>query len=173
MENSIAQIEESNKHIENGIDNFFKENRVASLLQSNSFKKIEGIGCLQILKTIFTLIFTGKNWYRTFTADNNEIGFKKDVVYRFLNSYKYKWEKLLMSLASRVITWLNSLVSNDRVSVLIADDTFFGRTRSKKVEMLSWVHDHTDNTFKKGFTKLTLGWSDGNTYIPLSFRLHM
>jgi len=171
MEKNIYELKETSKHIVNNVNIFFKEHGFKKLLKSNAFKKIEGVPCLDVLKTIFTLIFTGKNWYRTIKDDNGRLGYKKDVVYRFLNSFKYKWEKLLLSLSSRIISWLNSLVSKDRASVLIADDTFYNRTRSKKVELLSRVYDHVDNKIKKGFTKLTLGWSDGNTYIPISFHL--
>jgi hypothetical protein len=171
MENSIEQNQEDDKSFQTILKNFFSEFDFRTLLSKKSFKKIEGISCFKVLKTIFLLVFTGKNWYRTFTAKNTIKEFGKDVVYRFLNSFKWKWEELLLSLSTKVIHWLNTFVSADRVRVLIADDTFFDRTRSKVVELLSWVYDHVDGRCKKGFTKLTLGWSDGNTYIPISFRL--
>ena len=37
--------------------------------------------------------------------------------------------------------------------------------------MLSKVRYHTDGRYKKGFRLLTLGWSDGNTFIPVAFNL--
>jgi hypothetical protein len=39
------------------------------------------------------------------------------------------------------------------------------------VELLSRVHDHTVNRFVKGFRMLTLGWSDGHTFVPIDFSL--
>lgn len=45
------------------------------------------------------------------------------------------------------------------------------RSWSEAVELLARVHDHTTGQFVKGFRMLTLGWSDGNTYIPLAFSL--
>jgi hypothetical protein len=55
--------------------------------------------------------------------------------------------------------------------VLIFDDSLFSRNRSKKVELLAKVFDHTTHKFFKGFRMLTLGWSDGNTFLPISFNL--
>ncbi len=51
------------------------------------------------------------------------------------------------------------------------DDSVFSRSRSKAVELLSRVHDHTTNTYVRGFRMLALGWSDGNSLIPLAFSL--
>jgi hypothetical protein len=57
------------------------------------------------------------------------------------------------------------------VKVLILDDSLFSRSRSKAVELLANVHDHTTGKFVRGFRMLTLGWSDGNTFVPLCFSL--
>lgn len=56
-------------------------------------------------------------------------------------------------------------------SVLIVDDSLYDRGRSKKVELLSRVYDHTTKKFVKGFKMLTLGWSDGTSFIPVAFSL--
>ncbi|MCJ7802482.1 MAG: transposase, partial [Candidatus Marinimicrobia bacterium] len=127
--------------------------------------------CFTIIKNIFLLVFTGKNWYRIFMDSRSKPKFGKDVVYRFLNSAKWQWDELLLSLSTNVISWITTLTSDTRNKVLIADDTFYDRTRSKAVELLSWVYDHVDGKSKKGFTKLTLGWSDGHTFLPIQFRL--
>jgi hypothetical protein len=63
------------------------------------------------------------------------------------------------------------LTSVERVKVLIFDDSLFSRNRSKAVELLARVFDHTENRYMRGFRLLTLGWSDGNTFLPLSFSL--
>ena len=44
----------------------------------------------------------------------------------------------------------------------------FSRTGYKKTELASRVFDHNDRKYKKGFRMLTLGWSDGNTFIPVN-----
>ncbi|HWQ78297.1 MAG TPA: transposase [Anaerovoracaceae bacterium] len=66
---------------------------------------------------------------------------------------------------------LNKATSKDRVNVLVIDDSFYDRSRSKKVELLARVFDHSTHKFVKGFKMLTLGWSDGNTFMPAAFSL--
>ncbi|WP_459771532.1 transposase, partial [Alkalibacterium sp. s-m-28] len=56
----------------------------------------------------------------------------------------------------------------DNERVLILDDSMFSRNRSKKVELLAKNYDHASGKYMKGFRMLTLGWSDGFTFIPLA-----
>jgi hypothetical protein len=100
-----------------------------------------------------------------------DVSFKKNTAYRFLNSCSHNWSKLLLLLATAIINVINSLTSEDRTSVLIVDDSLYDRGRSKKVELLSRVYDHTTKKFVKGFKMLTLGWSDGTSFIPVAFSL--
>lgn len=47
----------------------------------------------------------------------------------------------------------------------------FERNRSKAVELLARFKNHATGAFYKGFRMLTLGWSDGHTFLPLDFAL--
>ena len=44
----------------------------------------------------------------------------------------------------------------------------FERNRSKKIELLTKVYDHAKHAYKFGFRMLTLGWSDGSTFLPVN-----
>lgn len=57
-----------------------------------------------------------------------------------------------------ILTKLLSLVSSNRERVLIFDDSLYSRARSKTVELLARVHDHTTGQLVKGFRMLTIGW---------------
>ena len=59
----------------------------------------------------------------------------------------------------------NSILRKD---VFIIDDSLYDRSRSKKTELLANVFDHSSMTFKRGYRMLTLGWSDGNTFVPVN-----
>ena len=79
-----------------------------------------------------------------------------------------------MLLSSAVIgTAIQKLTDKDRKAAIVINDSFYGRTRSKKVELLSNVFDHASKgkKFKCGFRMLTAGWTDGNSFIPLGFSL--
>lgn len=72
-------------------------------------------------------------------------------------------------LSSRIIKEaIVPLDSQDRANVLIIDDSLFERNRSKKVELLAKVYDHAKHAYKFGFRMLTLGWSDGSTFLPIN-----
>ena len=47
----------------------------------------------------------------------------------------------------------------------------FERNRSKSVELLARFKDHATGAYYKGYRMLTLGWSDGHTFLPLDFSL--
>lgn len=64
-------------------------------------------------------------------------------------------------LAAKVTAAFDKLTRPERVKVLVLDDSVIKCNRSKKVELLAKVYDHVEHKFQKGFTLLTLGWSDG------------
>jgi hypothetical protein len=97
-----------------------------------------------------------------------EKDFAKDTVYRFMKSININWMQFTTLLAGRIIDdSINDLTNSNRVNVLIIDDTTFERSRSKKVELFSKIYDHAKKQYKYGFRLLTLGWSDGNTFLPV------
>ncbi len=99
----------------------------------------------------------------------NEKDFAKDTVYRFMKSININWIQFTTLLSGRIIDdSIEHLTNNDRVNVLIIDDTTFERSRSKKVELLTKIYDHAKKQYKFGFRLLTLGWSDGNTFLPVN-----
>ena len=154
------------------ISNFLAHYNIARLLRQSNFDKEKGFSCYHIFRFIFMLAFTGKNLYRFLHTNYGSDLPAKDTVYRFLNSARYNWRKLLFSLSTQIIKeTVGILTSKERVKVLIFDDSLFSRNRSKAVELLARVFDHTENRFMRGFRMLTLGWSDGNTFLPLSFSL--
>ena len=92
---------------------------------------------------------------------------EKDTVYRFLSSHRHNWRCLIGFLSQMIITdFLEPLTAADKEKVLILDTTIYDRSRSSKVELLSRVYDHCAKRYIKGFRMLTLGWSDGVSFVP-------
>ena len=85
-----------------------------------------------------------------------------------MNSSSINWRRFTLQLASAVIGKIEPLTQENRRNVLIVDDSLFSRARSKKVELLAKVFDHVSHKYTRGFRMLTLGWSDGNSFLPLS-----
>ena len=55
--------------------------------------------------------------------------------------------------------------------MLIVDDSPYDRSRSKMVELLTRIRDHSTKRYLKGFRMLTVCWSDGTSCLPLDFSL--
>lgn len=149
---------------------FFKEYRIARLLKQSNITKQAGVSVLDVFRVIFSLVFTQRSLNR-WLKQSSGVGFGKDTVYRFLNSPRNNWRRFLLLLSVAVIQRISKLTSDDRADVLIVDDSLFSRNRSKKVELLARVYDHVPHQFVRGFRMLTLGWSDGNSFVPLAFSL--
>jgi hypothetical protein len=149
----------------------FSIRKSGSLLKRSNIDKEKGISPVSVFRVLFTLVFTGKNLYRTLEAGGS-CGMVKDTVYRFLNSVHTNWRRFLLLLSARVIGQeLEPLTDAANMKALIADDTLYHRNRSKHVERLSRIFDHTDNRYYRGFRMLTLGWSDGISFLPASCAL--
>lgn len=133
--------------------------------------KLAGYSCLSVFKLIFLLVFQYNNWFRAFTSKRSEDLPGKDTVYRFLKTPTYNWRKFLLSLSSELIRLLKRFTSEDRVTAFVVDDSVFSRNRSKSVELLAKIFDHSTHQFLKGFQMLTLGWTDSFSFVPVDFAL--
>ena len=121
-------------------------------------------------KAIFALPFIGKNFFRGIVINENaDVG--KDAAYDLLKACTYNWRRFLLIIGARLHRIFDRLTSDQRESVLIIDDSPYDRSRSKKVELLSRVFDHSTGRYLKGFRLLTVCWSDGVSCLPLDFAL--
>ncbi|MFC1836157.1 transposase, partial [Thermodesulfobacteriota bacterium] len=119
------------------------------------------------MRTIFELAFIGRNIF-TGVHQNADSGLGTNVVYRFLSAPHHNWRKLIGLLSQMVIKgFLEPLTHAMREKVLILDTTLYHRSRSRRVELLWRVYDHCSQTYRKGFRMLTLGWSDGASFVPV------
>jgi len=156
---------------ENQIHQFFLNQNIGSLLKRSNCEKQKGVSPVTVFRVLFTLVFAGKNLFRILESGET-CGMAKDTAYRFLNSVHTNWRRFLLLLSSRVICQeLAPLTAAATMKALIADDTLYRRNRSKHVELLSRVFDHNDKKYYRGFRMLTLGWSDGISFLPVSCAL--
>lgn len=149
----------------------FSNLNIGKHLRNAGITKKLGFSCLSVFQLLFLLVFEQRNWYQAGLSKQAGDLPGKDVIYRFLKVPTFNWRKFLSSFSFDVTQRLSQLTSTKRVSVFIIDDSVFSRNRSKCVELLSRVHDHVTHKFVKGFSLLTLGWSDGYSFVPLDFAL--
>ena len=168
MKEIITQKYLDDKHTFTKISEFFKKYRVTTALKIANAYKHKGYSVSQLIQYLFTLIFKNRSMYMDMLTNKNAPSFKKDTVYRFMRSIHINWIRFTTILAKNIIETIEPLTNNERINVFIIDDSMYERNRSKKVELLTKVYDHAKKAFRYGFRMLTLGWSDGNTFIPVN-----
>ena len=169
MNKSITQATQDDKQISKSIKRFFTRFHISSALKVfNTYKK-KGIPVTEIFQYLFLLIFSNRSMYMNLITGRNTPGFAKDTVYRFMKMIQINRIRFTTILSSRIIKEaIIPLDSKDRTNVFIIDDSMFERNRSKKVELLAKIYDHAKHKYRFGFRMLTLGWSDGSTFLPVN-----
>jgi len=166
----IASQSQADIRVHGQIDAFFNRFRIGTLLHQCGIRKRHGHSVRSLTQTIFSLSFMGQNFYRGIVL-NQDLPFGKDAAYELLKGVRHNWRRLILSLARRIFLVFNRLTDDDRESVFIIDDSTYDRSRSKTVELLSRVYDHSTGKYIKGFRMLTLCWSDGASCLPVDFAL--
>ena len=160
-----------NENTQNQFSNAIKELQIGKLLRKSNIRKSCGISAYEVFRFLLLLVFQGKNLFRFLNSKYKDQAVSKNTYYRFLNETSYNWSRFLLLLAVKVTALFDKLTRPERVQVLILDDSVIKRNRSKSVELLARVYDHVEHKCQKGFTMLTLGWSDGYSFIPTGFNL--
>jgi hypothetical protein len=162
---------DKNENPQNQFSNALKQLQIGKLLRKSNIRKSCGISAYEVFQFLLLLAFQGKNLFRFLNSKHKDQAVSKNTYYRFLNETSYNWSKFLMLLAAKITSAFDSLTRPERVKVLILDDSIIKRNRSKTVELLARVFDHVEHKCQKGFTLLTLGWSDGYSFIPTGFNM--
>lgn len=168
----ISQNHQNCQSPESRISVFFKKYSVSRLLANCGAVKEKGISVITIFQYLLCLMFSDRSMYMQIRTNHFHEDFSPNTVYRFLNNVKIHWERFTGWLCERIVNeFLRPLTDDDRRDVFIFDDSSFHKRGHKKTELVARVFDHVEKKFIKGFRMLTLGWSDGNTFVPITHRL--
>ena len=167
MINQISQ----NENTQNEFSNAIKELQIGKLLRKANITKSCGVPAYEVFQFLLLLVFQGRNLFRFLNSKRKDQAVSKNTYYRFLNNVSFNWSRFLLLLSAKVASAFSALTRPERVKVLVLDDSVVSRNRSKAVELLARVYDHVEQKYQKGFTMLTLGWSDGYSFVPVGFNL--
>ena len=169
MNKSITQATQNDKQISKSIKRFFTRFHVSSALKASNAYKKKGVPVMEIFQYLFLLIFSNRSMYMNLITGRNTPDFAKDTVYRFMKMIQINWIRFTTILSARIIRdAIFPLDSEERANVFIIDDSMLERNRSKKAELLAKVYDHANHKYLFGFRMLTLGWSDGSSFLPVN-----
>jgi len=152
----------------NAISFFFRLFGIGNLLRKCNAQKEKGVPVLDIFKYKLCNVFSDRSMYMQQKTGAFREAFSKNTFYRFLNSPKTNWMRFTTLLSKKVADTVEPLTSDDRVNAFVVDDSLFERTSCKKTELGSRVFDHVSMKYRKGYRLMTLGWTDGNTFLPVN-----
>lgn len=167
----IPQITDNGNSVSDFASKFMKRFRLGRLLFKCNARKEKGVPVMDIFPYLFCIMFSVQSIYMQMKTGTFR-SFLKNSIYRFLNNARTNWHCFTTLLsANSICGFIKSLTDEKRKDVFIIDDSLFDRSRSKKVELLARVFDHCSMKYKSSFHILTLGWSDGNSFVPVSYSL--
>lgn len=149
------------------INDFLKLIGLASLSRKVNFKRKSNISLIALISWLMTVHFSRRSLYRAQPAAT----FSTRTARNILNDGRINWQKLLCLIAARLIKVLSPFIDQRRRLALVIDDTLISRKFSKKTELLARTFDHDKHQYIAGYRGLTLGWTDGNTFLPVNFAL--
>ena len=171
MPNTILPQEQNKHEIFDTVSSFFKDFHIGNLLKRCNALKEKGVPVLDIFKYKLCNVFADRSMYMQMKTGSFSEGFSKNTYYRFQNDKRPNWLRFTSSLSRSVARTIEPLTSKDRINAFVIDDTLFSRTGYKRTELASSLYDHVSGTNKNGFRLLTLGWTDGNTFLPINSSL--
>jgi hypothetical protein len=154
---------------ESRIDRAFRILHIKSKLNQSKIRKKEGYHPAHLL-FIMTLLplfkistihsFCEKNWDHWCSA-------KKDAFYRFKQA-SCRWRSFLYAVIGRMFELLQFDRHDVKDRYLVIDDTPVPK-RGRKIENVSFIHDHNLGRSILGFSLVSLGLFTGKNFYPLDF----
>lgn len=163
---SIKQLDEEND-TKSLISSFIKLIGLANLAKKVNFRRKSTVSLSTVIAWLMSVHFARHSLFRAKDDGNFTIRTARNV----LNDGRINWQKLLCIIAAKLVACLKPVIDKRRRLTFIVDDTLISRSYSKKTELLAKVYDHDKHEYLTGYRGLTLGWSDGNTFLPVNFAL--
>ena len=168
MPTSIIPQDQNGQDFFNAISSFFCTFRIGNQLRKCNAQKEKGVPVIDVFKYKLCNVFADRSMYMQQKTGSFKEAFSKNTFYRFLNSPKTNWLRFTTLLSKKVAGAVEPLTGDDRVNAFVVDDSLFERTSCKKTELGSRVFDHTSMKYRKGYRLMTVGWTDGNTFLPVN-----
>ena len=163
---SITQIQVEND-TKSLISSFLHLIGLGQLSKQVNFKRHSAISLTMIIAWLFEARFSRRSFYRAQASPD----FSPRTARNVLNDGRINWQKLLCLVAVKLIGILRPVIDQRRRLALIVDHTLIAHPYSLKTELLARTFDHDHHQYLTGYRNLTIGWSDGNTFLPVNFAL--
>ncbi|APB37678.1 MULTISPECIES: IS4 family transposase [Heyndrickxia] len=167
----ITQNDHQSLEILSSIEAFFLRFRLSQIAKVSNAVKTKGVPFQTLFCYLISTLFSNRSAYRDYLKHQDQLGFSDKTFRNLLNNGKINWQKFLVLLCRRIIVFIEPLTEPTRRNVFIVDDSMYERASAKHVELAAFQFDHAKHKYTRGFRFLQLGWSDGNTFLPVNFSL--
>lgn len=168
----VSRESKDEKSISTAIANFLTAYGILTLLNQCGGSKLKGVPVKELFTYTLTNAFRMGSFYMQNKLGHIRAGFSKNTYYRFIMSPRTNWLRFTTLLSERIINGhIRPLTSENRDVCFVIDDSLYERAGFKRTELASKVFDHVSMRCKKGFRLLTLGWTDGCTFLPINYSL--
>ena len=162
----------NDQQISNLISRFLSDFNIGRLLRTCGCTKEKGIPVMVLFTYILSNVFRDRSLYMQQRTGHCKENFSKNAYYRFMNNTHANWLRFTTMLSAHIINGhLRTLTTDQRTDCFVIDDSLYERAGFKRTELASRVFDHVSMTFKKGYRLMTLGWTDGASFIPINASL--
>ena len=164
----ISQTNPDEKTLSDALNFFFDKFVSKTGVMTMFVKKTKGVSVMQILRKLFEVVFVHMTSHMAICLNQTGLGFSRSALSRFLTSPQNNWLRFMTRIAKKITDYFIPLTDETRKLAFIIDDTPFHRSCSKRVELLTRCYDHSEGEYYWGFRLMTLGWSDGNSFVPVN-----
>jgi hypothetical protein len=167
----ITQNGSHSEDLTSSIQNFYETFHLSSVAQKANFTKVRGVPFKILFCYLISVIFSHRSAYRDYLKNQDKLNFSDKTFRNLMNDGRINWQRFLLSVSQKVAVYFSTLTNESRKNVYIIDDSMYARPNGKKVELSAYQYDHAKHKKVRGFRFLQLGWSDGNSFLPVSFSL--
>ena len=148
----------SQNHFDSKIQEVFLSLKVKTWLCRTDIVKQDGYHALHILLVLIMIPFLDVKTVHTFCQKQWQIWSlcKKDMFYRFKNNAKYRWCLFMRKINIEIFKLLELKKNATAGNIFLVDDSNLVKT-GRKIENISYVHDHHLNQRLHGYCIVALG----------------
>ncbi len=158
--------------LKNPILSVLREIKIANILkQSNFSKRNTGYSVFVILLHFVYMLVMNKR--QSSFVKQSEDAYGKDSYYRFIQSKRYNWRKLLLLSTKALIAKVEPLQKNSEATLFIIDDTVEIK-RGKQIEgSCKSLWSNKEHRCINGINIISLNFADSHSTFQLDFAISM
>lgn len=170
----LQNFSDKSQPVINPLNKFFKKLQLKRCITRAGFKKKRGPSANDMIIGAISSGFIAENLHAAATSSaGNLLPVCESSMYRFMEGTNGNWEQLSLNVAHEAYKKIDSLNSNREKNryCFVFDDSVLEYPKAKKMELCTWTFDHNEGCSVRGYSCLQMGWTDGESYLPLGSKL--